>query len=88
MGRAGIIRQLLTVAMVNGADGKLILEGTVEEPLKGALFRVRLDEDGREVLAHLSGKMRIHYIKVVLGDRVRVEFSPYDKNRGRIIERL
>lgn len=88
MRRAGIIRKLLTVAMVNGADGKLILEGTVEEPLKGALFRVRLDEDGREVLAHLSGKMRIHYIKVVLGDRVRVEFSPYDKNRGRIIERL
>ena len=76
------------VAMANGADGKLIFEGVVEEPLKGALFRVRLDEDGREVLAHLSGKMRIHYIKVVLGDRVRVEFSPYDQSRGRIIERL
>jgi len=76
------------VAMTNGADGKLIFEGSVEEPLKGALFRVRLDEGGREVLAHLSGKMRIHYIKVVLGDRVRVEFSPYDPNRGRIIERL
>ena len=75
------------VDMDNGADGKLIIEGTVEEPLKGALFRVRLTDD-RLVLAHLSGKMRIHYIKVVLGDRVRVEFSPYDQNRGRIIERL
>jgi len=75
------------VDMDNGADGKLIIEGTVEEPLKGALFRVRLVDD-RLVLAHLSGKMRIHYIKVVLGDRVRVEFSPYDQTRGRIIERL
>lgn len=74
--------------MINGADGKIVIEGIVEEPLKGALFRVRLVDDNREVLAHLSGKMRIHYIKVVLGDRVRIEFSPYDQNRGRIIERL
>ncbi|MEK7659588.1 MAG: translation initiation factor IF-1 [Patescibacteria group bacterium] len=74
--------------MTKGADGKQILEGIVIEPLKGGIFRVRLDEGAREVLCHLSGRMRMHYIKVVLGDRVRVEFSEYDNYRGRIIERL
>ena len=74
--------------MTKGAEGKTLLEGIVTEPLKGGIFRVRLDEGEREVLCHLSGKMRMHYIKVVLGDRVRVEFSEYDNYRGRIIERL
>ncbi|OGZ42079.1 MAG: translation initiation factor IF-1 [Candidatus Ryanbacteria bacterium RIFCSPHIGHO2_02_FULL_45_43] len=73
--------------MKTGADGKIFHEGEVIDLLKGALFRVRFD-DGREALSHLSGKMRLHHIKVVLGDRVRVEFSPYDETRGRIIERL
>ncbi len=74
--------------MTKGAEGKTLLEGIVIEPLKGGIFRIRLDGDEREVLCHLSGKMRMHYIKVVLGDRVRVEFSEYDNYRGRIVERL
>lgn len=62
-------------------------EGTIEEALPATTFRVRLD-DGREVLAHLSGKMRMHYIKIVPGDRVIIEMSPYDDRRGRITRRL
>ncbi len=61
--------------------------GRVEEALPATNFRVRLD-DGREVLAHLSGKMRLHYIKILPGDRVIVELSPYDDKRGRIVRRL
>ena len=63
------------------------VEGRVEEALPAANFRVRLDSGG-EVLAHLSGKMRIHYIKILPGDRVILEMTPYDKTRGRIIRRL
>lgn len=63
------------------------MEGTVKEVLKGGLFRVVLD-NGLEVLAHSSGKMRMHFIKIVEGDRVRVELSPYDLTRGRIIYRF
>lgn len=66
---------------------KTYLEGTVTENLPNTLFRVALD-DGREILGHLSGKMRIHYIKVLPGDRVRVEMSPYDETKGRIVLRL
>ena len=73
--------------MIKGASNKHVLEGIIVDTLKGAQFRVRLEDD-KEVLAHLSGKMRIHYIKIVLGDKVRVELSPYDSSRGRIIERL
>jgi translation initiation factor IF-1 len=62
------------------------LEGEVIEALPSANFKVKLD-DGREVLAYLSGKMRMYHIKVLVGDRVVVEFSPYDENRGRIVER-
>lgn len=62
------------------------VEGEVIEALPSTLFRVKLD-DNREVLAHLSGKLRIHYIKIVVGDRVTVELSPYDDNRGRITYR-
>ncbi len=61
-------------------------EGEVLEALPSTTFRVRLD-DGREVLAYLAGKMRMHFIKVTVGDRVTVEFSPYDPARGRIIYR-
>lgn len=69
-------------------DGKTLKEGNVVEAFKGGLFRVKLDEEEGEVLAYLSGKMRLHYIKVLVGDRVRIEFSPYDKERGRIVQRL
>lgn len=68
--------------------GKTLKEGIVVEAFKGGLFRVKLDEEESEVHAYLSGKMRLHYIKVLVGDRVRIEFSEYDKERGRIIQRL
>jgi translation initiation factor IF-1 len=60
--------------------------GTVLETLPNAMFRVGL-ENGHRVLAHISGKMRMHYIKILPGDKVRVELSPYDLGRGRIIYR-
>lgn len=62
------------------------MEGTITEPLPNAMFRVELD-NGHEVLAHISGKMRMHYIKILKGDRVLVELSPYDLTRGRITYR-
>jgi len=62
------------------------LEGTVLESLPNAMFRVELD-NGHKILAHISGKMRMHFIKILPGDRVLMQFSPYDLNRGRIIHR-
>lgn len=62
------------------------IEGTVEEVLPNATFRVEL-ENGHEILAYLSGKMRQHYIRVLEGDRVKVEMSPYDLTRGRVTYR-
>ena len=62
-------------------------EGTVLEPLPNAMFRVKL-ENGHKVLAHVSGKIRMNFIKILPGDRVTVELSPYDLNRGRIIYRF
>ena len=59
------------------------VEGTIIEPLPNAMFRVELD-NGHRVLAHISGKMRMHFIKILPGDRVTVELSPYDLTRGRI----
>jgi translation initiation factor IF-1 len=67
-------------------ESKIEVEGTVIEALPGTQFRVRLDS-GHEVLAYLSGKMRKYYIRILLGDRVRVELSPYDLTRGRIVYR-
>ena len=67
-------------------DGKIQVEGTVVEALPGTQFRVKL-ETGHEVLAYLSGKMRKYYIRILLGDRVKVEMSPYDLSRGRIVYR-
>jgi translation initiation factor IF-1 len=61
--------------------------GTVTEALPNAMFRVKL-ESGHEVLAHISGKMRMYYIRILLGDRVQVELSPYDLTRGRITYRF
>lgn len=59
------------------------VEGKIIEPLPNAMFRVELD-NGHKVLAHISGKMRMHYIKILPGDRVTIELSPYDLTRGRI----
>jgi len=64
----------------------LRLEGTIKEVLPNALFKVKLD-NGMEVLAYLSGKMRIHYVRIVPGDRVIVELPIYDLSKGRIIYR-
>lgn len=61
-------------------------QGVVVESLPSANFRVKLD-DGPEILAHISGKMRINYIKILPGDKVTVEISPYDGTRGRIVYR-
>lgn len=63
------------------------VEGTVIEPLPNTMFRVEL-ENGHRILAHISGKMRIHYIRILPGDRVKVELSPYDLTRGRITFRV
>ncbi|MBA2272771.1 MAG: translation initiation factor IF-1 [Actinobacteria bacterium] len=62
------------------------VEGAVIEPLPNAMFRVELD-NGHRVLAHISGKMRMHYIRILPGDRVLVELSPYDLSRGRVVFR-
>ena len=67
-------------------EEKIEVEGTVVEALPGTQFRVELD-NGHEVLAYLSGKMRKYYIRILLGDRVRVEISTYDLTRGRIVYR-
>ena len=67
-------------------DGAIEIEGTVVETLPNAFFRVELD-NGHKVLAHISGKMRMHYIRILPDDRVVVELSPYDLSRGRIVYR-
>jgi translation initiation factor IF-1 len=67
-------------------EDAIVLEGTVIEPLPNAMFRVEL-ENGHRVLAHISGKMRMHYIRILPGDRVQVELTPYDLSRGRITYR-
>ncbi len=67
-------------------EGKIQVEGTIIEALPGTQFRVKLD-NGHEVLAYLSGRMRKYYIRILLGDHVRVEMSPYDLARGRIVYR-
>jgi len=65
----------------------IILEGTIVEALPNAMFRVEL-ENKHQVLAHVSGKMRKYFIRILPGDRVQVELSPYDLTRGRIIHRM
>lgn len=69
------------------AKDVITMEGTVEESLPNATFRVILDNQ-HEVLAHISGRMRVHYIRLLQGDRVIVEMSPYDLSKGRITRRL
>ncbi|MBK9293108.1 MAG: translation initiation factor IF-1 [Oligoflexia bacterium] len=67
-------------------EERIQVEGTVLEPLPNAMFRVEL-ANGHKVLAHISGKMRMHYIRILPGDKVTVEISSYDLTRGRIIFR-
>lgn len=62
-------------------------EGVVTEALPNAIFKIKLDS-GQEIIGHLSGKMRIHYIRVVPGDKVRVQMTPYDLTKGRIVKRI
>jgi translation initiation factor IF-1 len=68
-------------------EEKLIVEGKILESLPNAMFRVELIEGGHVILAHICGKMRMHYIKILPGDKVKVELSPYDLTRGRITYR-
>lgn len=63
------------------------LTGTVLEPLPNAMFRIEL-ENGHVILGHISGKMRMHYIKILPGDKVKVEMTPYDLTKGRIVYRM
>lgn len=72
--------------MADATEEKLVLDGKIIEALPNTSFRVEL-ENGHEILAYLSGKMRKFYIRVLLGDKVKVELSPYDLERGRIIYR-
>lgn len=72
-----------------GSDSNVVkVEGVVEEALPGLLFRVKLSETGGEMLAHLGGKLKLHHIRVIPGDRVVIEKTPYDDKRGRIVKRL
>ena len=70
----------------SGKEDVIEVKGTISEPLPNAMFRVEL-ENGHRVLAHVSGKMRMHFIRILPGDKVLVEVSPYDLTRGRIIYR-
>ena len=67
-------------------QSSIVQDGTILEALSNAMFRVRL-ENGHEVIAHISGKMRMHYIKILPGDRIKLEMSPYDLSKGRITYR-
>lgn len=64
-----------------------VFEGTVKECLPNTTFRVVLS-DAREVLCHVAGKMRLHYVKILIGDKVRIEMTPYDQAKGRIVYRI
>jgi translation initiation factor IF-1 len=67
-------------------QGPIKVDGAITETLPNATFKVRLD-NGHEILAHISGKMRMHFIKILVGDKVSIELSPYDLNKGRITYR-
>ncbi len=69
------------------AEEPIEIEGTISTVLPGTMFRVKLD-NGHEILAHLSGKMRKHFVRLTVGDRVRLEMSPYDLTKARITYRL
>ncbi|PJA95833.1 MAG: translation initiation factor IF-1 [Ignavibacteriales bacterium CG_4_9_14_3_um_filter_34_10] len=67
-------------------QGQIKVDGVITDTLSNATFKVKLDNN-HEVIAHISGKMRLHFIKILVGDKVSVELSPYDLNKGRIIYR-
>ncbi|HEY4619736.1 MAG TPA: translation initiation factor IF-1 [Nitrospirota bacterium] len=68
-------------------EDSIEVQGTITETLPNAMFKVALD-NGHQVLAHVSGKMRMHFIKILPGDKVTIELSPYDLTRGRIVYRF
>jgi len=72
--------------LIMSKEEAIEVEGTVLEPLPNAMFKVELD-NGHKILAHISGKMRMHFIKILSGDKVKVQLSPYDLTRGRITYR-
>ena len=74
------------MTLAKSKEDAIVMEGTVVEPLPNAMFRVEL-ENGHKVLAHISGKMRMHYIRILPGDKVQGELTPYDLERGRITYR-
>jgi len=76
----------LEVDLPKPKEDTIVMEGTVVESLPNAMFRVEL-ENKHKVLAHISGKMRMHYIRILPGDKVQVELTPYDLSRGRITYR-
>lgn len=78
--------QTWSIPLPKPKENAILLEGTVVESLPNAMFRVEF-ENGHEVLAHISGKMRMNYIRILPGDRVQVELTPYDLTRGRITYR-
>jgi translation initiation factor IF-1 len=80
-------REAYSRAKVAAKEEKIEIEGEVVEALPSTMFRVQLD-NGHSVLARISGKMRKHYIRILPGDRVKVELSPYDLTRGRITFRM
>jgi translation initiation factor IF-1 len=77
---------LRSKALPKPKEDAIVLEGTILESLPNAMFRVELD-NGHKVLAHISGKMRMNYIRILPGDKVQVELTPYDLTRGRITYR-
>ncbi len=74
--------------MPKNSEDKVLIEGMVEEALPSLVFKVKPADGGESVLAHLAGRLKMHFIKVVPGDRVIVEVSRYDRKRGRIVRRL
>jgi translation initiation factor IF-1 len=85
-GRQGLPRVAKNKSKGAQKEEGIQIEGTVIETLPNAMFKVELD-NGHKVLAHISGKMRMHYIRILPGDRVLVELSPYDLTRGRVVYR-
>ena len=83
---ASLLPPSLEVHLPKPKEDAIVMEGEVVEPLPNAMFKVRL-ENGHEVLAHSSGKMRMNRIRILPGDRVQVEITPYDLTRGRITYR-
>ncbi len=84
--RVARVRSPKEPALPKPKEDAIVLEGTILESLPNAMFRVEL-ENGHKVLAHISGKMRMHYIRILPGDKVQVELTPYDLSRGRITYR-